>query len=123
MGAWSFKQKMVTRSSTEAEIVALSDGLTQVLWLRHMLRAQGYALPPTTVYQDNSAVMSLMKGPRGTHQRTKHLDVRFFYARDLEAEGDIKLEWLSTKHMVADLLTKPLQGALFTTLTDKLMGN
>jgi hypothetical protein len=122
VAAWSFKQKMVTRSSTESEIVALSDGLTQVLWLHHMLTAQGYDLPSTVVYQDNSAVMELMKRPRSTHQRTKHLDVRYFYARDLELEGSIKMEWLPTKHMIADLLTKPLQGALFIALNKQLMG-
>jgi len=122
VAAWTYKQKMVTLSSTESEVVALSDGLTQVMWLRAMLAAQGYDVPPTTVYQDNSAVMELMKRPRGTHQRTKHLDVRYFYARGLELEGDIRMEWLSTKHMVADLLTKPLQGALFKTLTNRLRG-
>ena len=123
IAGWSFKQKMVTRSSTESEIVALSDGITQVMWLRYFLTAQGYTLPPTTVYQDNSAVMALMRGGRNTHQRTKHLDVRYFYARELEADGDICLEWLSTKHMIADIMTKPLQGSLFTTLTKQLTGN
>lgn len=88
-----------------------------------MLTAQGHSLPPTVVYQDNSAVTALMKGPRGTHQRTKHLYVRCFYARDLEAAEDIKMMLLSTKHMIADVLTKPLQGALFTHLTEQLMGN
>lgn len=39
IAAWSFKQKMVTRSSIESEIVALSDGLTQLLWQEHVDRA------------------------------------------------------------------------------------
>lgn len=63
--------------------------------------------------------MKLMKIPRSTHQSTKHLDVRYFYTRDLELEGTIKMEWLSTKHMVADLLTKPLQEVLFIALSEE----
>ncbi len=69
------------------------------------------------------AVLDLMRSPRRTSQRTKRLDVRLFYARDLEEEGHIELEWLPTKHMIADLLTKPLQGTLFISLCDQLLGN
>jgi len=113
---------MVTRSSTESEIVALSDATTQIMWFRRWLAEQGYDVAPIKVYQDNMAVLDLMRSPRRTSQRTKHLDVRLFYARDLEEEGHIELEWLPTKHMVADLLTKPLQGFLFMSLCAELKG-
>lgn len=84
--------------------------------MRYLLASQGYDLPPTAVFQDNSAVMALMKGPRGTHQWTKHLNVRYLYARDLERDEVITMEWLATKHMIADLLTKPLQKHCLTLL-------
>ena len=61
IAAWSTKQKMVTRSFPESEIVALSDGLTQVMWIRNILRAQGYELPPTVIYQDNMSIMSVLR--------------------------------------------------------------
>ncbi|CAM9695749.1 unnamed protein product, partial [Ectocarpus fasciculatus] len=106
VGAWSYKQKMVTRSSTESEIVALSDALSDVLWFRRWLTSQGHELPPTVVYQDNQAVISLMRSERRCHQRTKHLDARYFYARDLELAGIIDIVWLPTALMIADLMTK-----------------
>ena len=123
IGAWSYKQKMVTRSSTESEIVAMSDTLSEVLWFRHWLIDQGHALAPTVLYEDNEAVVKLMKEERRTHQRTKHLSARLFHARDIELNGEILIQWLPTGQMIADLMTKPLQGDQFTTLTAKLTGN
>lgn len=69
------------------------------------------------------AVLVLMRSPRRTSQRTKHLDVRLFYTRNLEEKGHIELEWLPTKHMIADLLTEPLHVTLFISLCDQLTGN
>ena len=56
-------------------------------------------------------------------RRTKHLDARYFYARDLEVSGDISFKWLSSKDMIVDLMTKSLQGELFSNLTERLMGH
>ena len=123
VAAWSYKQKMVTRSFTESEIVALSDALSRIIWFRRWIKAQGLDIPSTTVYQDNEAVIKLMRDERRTHQRTKHLDARYFYVRDLEVAGDISIKWLSSKDMIADLMTKPLQGELFSSLTERLMGH
>jgi hypothetical protein len=49
----SGKQKIVTKSSTEAELVGLSDTASPALNLRHWLTAQGYAMGPVIIYQDN----------------------------------------------------------------------
>ena len=51
--AKSGKQKIVTKSSTEAELVALSDGVGQGILLRNFLVEQGYKMGPAVVYQDN----------------------------------------------------------------------
>ena len=77
IGGWSYKQKMVTRHSTEAEIVALTDGLSEVIWSKRWLNEQGHSVGKIRVYQDNEAVLKLMKSDRRTHQRTKHLDARY----------------------------------------------
>ena len=61
IGCWSSKQKLVTKSSTEAEIVALSDGLTNAIWMREMVIAQGYKLGPTKIFEDNEGVIKIMK--------------------------------------------------------------
>ena len=91
VGGWSYKQKMVTRNSTESEIVALTDGLSEVVWAKKWLGGQGYSMRPIKVYQDNEAVIKLIASERRTHQRTKHIDARYFYARELEEEGEIVL--------------------------------
>jgi hypothetical protein len=64
VGAWSFKQKIVTISSTECEIVALSDACRHIEWYRLFLMAQGHVFGPVTVFQDNQSVIALMSGPR-----------------------------------------------------------
>ena len=69
------------------------------------------------------AVISLMRSERQCHQRTKHLCARYFYARDLELAGIIKIVWVPTALMIVDFMTKPVQGDLFTTLTGYLTGS
>jgi hypothetical protein len=57
----SAKQQIVTKSSTEAELVALSDSASQGLHTRSFLTAQGYQCGPVTVYQDNMSCMALIE--------------------------------------------------------------
>lgn len=113
VGAWSSKQKLNTKSSTESEIVGLSDGLSHVIWMREMLLAQGYDLPPTKVHQDNQGVLSIMREGRSPKHRTKHLNIRHFFAKDRVESGDIVLCYCPTREMVADVLTKAVNGELF----------
>jgi hypothetical protein len=113
IAAWTSKQKLVTKSSTEAEIVALSDGLTQILWAREFLTDQGYELPATAVHEDNMGVIKLMAAKRTAKQRTKHLNVRYFFAADRILSGHIVLQYVPTAMMLADMLTKPLVGIAF----------
>jgi hypothetical protein len=96
---WSSKQKLVTKSSTEAEIVGLSDGLTNALWMREMLIAQGYTLPPTVIYQDNEGVIKIIRKGRSPKHRTRHLNVRHFFARDREESGEIKLVYATGRRV------------------------
>jgi hypothetical protein len=119
-GAWSAKQKLNTKSSTEAEIVGLSDGLSHVIWARELICAQGYVLPPTKVHQDNQGVLSIMSGGRSPKHRTKHLDIRHFFVRDRVATGDVVLRYCPTREMVADVLTKAVNGELFQYLLSML---
>ena len=123
VGAWTFKQKIITRNSTEAELAALSDAATHMMWYRRWLREQGHDVQPIKVHEDNSAVIALMASDRKVSQRTKHLSVRLFYTKELQEKGIINLEWCSTDLMVADLMTKPLVGRQFTKFALFLMGN
>jgi hypothetical protein len=107
-------QKIVTRSSTECEVVGVDDVLPQVIWTGYFLEEQGYPPTETIVYQDNLSAMQLEKNGRASSgKRTRHINIRYFFIKDKVDSGEVKLEWCPTKQMLADFFTKPLQGILF----------
>ena len=117
----STTQKINTKSSTEAELVGLSDATGQIVWTRNFLIAQGYDVLPSTIYQDNMSTISIIKNGRSTSDRTKHIAVRFYFVADRIKNGEIKVEYLNTGQMIADILTKPLQGSRFVELRKRLL--
>jgi hypothetical protein len=119
--AKSTKQKLVSKSSTESELVALSDEASQVLWTRNFLELQGYSMRPAKIYQDNMSTIALADKGRSTSERTRHINVRYFFTKDKVESGELVIEYLPTEEMLADLLTKPLQGALFRRLRNQLL--
>ncbi len=79
----SNKQKVNTRSSTEAELIAVDDNLPTIQWAKSFMMDQGYDLT-TVIKEDNKSTMLLMKNGRlSAGKRRKHLDIRYFYAKDL----------------------------------------
>jgi hypothetical protein len=118
IGVWTSKQKMVTRNSTEAELVGLTDGITHVLWNRNWIMwffelKELYAID---VYQDNTAVISLQNTGQRTTHRTRHLGVRYFWGRELINDGIINVLFSRTINMIADIQTKPKHGKIFMRL-------
>eukprot|EP00957_Ditylum_brightwellii_P120145 9167602-Ditylum_brightwellii.AAC.1 len=89
----SMKQKLVTKSSTEAKIVGATDVLPQQLWTNRFLEAQGYAIDSSVMYQDNQSTTHLEHNRRGSSgKRTRHMDVQFFFVMDRLEAGEIMLE-------------------------------
>ena len=117
----SSKQKINTKSSTEAELVGLSDATSAVIWQRDFLIEQGYCVDAAIVYQDNLSTIALAERGAAASQRSKHIATRYFWVKDRISVGEIKLEYLPTSQMLADVLTKPLQGELFRKLRDELL--
>ncbi len=113
VAAWSARQHLVTKSSTEAEIAALSDEATPVLWGREWMLVQGHALGPTTIYQDNLGVIAIMTNGRNVRNRTRHLNLRFFFVRNRIEMKHLLVVYAANEYMIADLMTKPVTGALF----------
>ena len=75
----SLKQKLVARSSTEAELVGVHDILPQILWTRNFLMSQGYPIQKNIIYQDNMSAMLLENnGRKSSTKRTKHIELRYF---------------------------------------------
>ncbi len=93
-----------------------------VIWVREWLLCQGYKLGPTLIYQDNKSVLSVMYTDRTTKQRTKYLNVRYFFVRDRIQKMELRLEYLPTKMMIADLMTKPVVGKLLVSLRNAMLG-
>jgi hypothetical protein len=119
--AKSSKQKIVTKSSTEAELVAITDCLGDLIFVRNLLLHQGYDVPALFLFQDNKSTITLcQKG--GAGHRTKHIKIRNFFVKERLDDGEVTIRWLRTELMIADALTKPLQGAPFAAFANLLNG-
>lgn len=121
--ASSRKQKINTKSSTEAEVVAVDDGLNQILWTKYFLEAQGYDLHSSTLYQDNQAAILLeQNGKASSTKRTKHINIRYFFITDVVKDRkEVDIEYLPTDQMIGDYYTKPLTGGLFHRMRNQIL--
>jgi hypothetical protein len=119
----STTQKLNTKSSTEAELVALSDHYGMGIWSRDFLIAQGYEVLPTIIAQDNMSTIALANKGRSTADSTRHISIRYFFIKNRVEDGEVILKYVSTNDMVADILTKPLQGQQFNALKSILLGH
>ncbi len=119
----SRKQKLNTRSSTEAELVGDDDFATMILWTKLFMEAQGYEIKENILYQDNKSTILLAKnGKRSSSKRTRAINIRYFFLTDQIEKGNLTVEYCPTEGMVADYMTKPLQGKLWLAHKKRLMG-
>jgi len=119
----SSKQKLNTKSSTEAELVGASDYLPHTIWTRMFLLEQGYAIEENIFAQDNQSAMKLEKNGRTScGQKSRHIDIRYFFMKDRITSEHITVVYCPTGQMLADFFTKPLQGALFVRFKRIIMG-
>ena len=109
----STKQKLVTKSSTEAELVALSDYASQAIWLRNFIIAQGYDVGPVILHQDNMSCMALIKRGGPASERSRHIDIRYFWVKEKVDGKDAIVKHLPTDQMFVNVMTKPVQGQQF----------
>ena len=116
----STKQKIVTKSSTEAELVGLSDSVSQSIHMRNFLIAQGYTMGPVIVHQDNLSCMALIKKGGPCSERSRHINIRYFWLCSKVDNGEILIVHLGTELMFANVLTKPVQGSSFIRERDML---
>ena len=135
----SCKQKINTKSSTEAELVGVDDAMTFVMWMKHFFESQVKQISEhsklkrlgsdTVIEQDNTSAIQLEKnGWKSSSKRTKHIDVRYFYVTDRLKKKDIsRIVYKPTGDMESDYFTKALQGTPFhthcKTLTFKYLNN
>jgi len=118
----STKQKIVTKSSSEAELVGISDCLSPLISNKCFMEYQGYEIGPIKLAQDNKSTIVMAKTGKPIGKRTRHISIRHFFIKDRIDSNEVELVYLRTEDMVADYFTKPLQGALFVKLRDIIMG-
>jgi hypothetical protein len=119
----SAKQKLTALSSTDAEILAMVECIKMALWIRNILKDLHITpLRRIVVYQDNKSAI-IMVDEDSKNKRSKHILTKITYARELKKLDVIRMQYLSTKRMVADMLTKPLHGEAFIEHRAALMGD
>jgi hypothetical protein len=105
---WSKVLRTVACSSQDAEFMALSDASREVIFIRNLLQGIGYKLEgPTALFGDNNGSLALANNPCD-HQKSKHLEVRYFFVRQKVEQGRVAVTRVSTQDQLADVLTKAL---------------
>lgn len=104
----SRKQTCVTMSTMEAEYVALSEAAQEAVWLRGLLKELNEEqTKPTVIFEDNRSCLDFAVLDQ-QRKRSKHVDTRYHYTRELVTQKQIELRYCPTDEMLADVLTKPL---------------
>lgn len=121
---FSTTQKTTALSTSEAEYLALGDGVKEGLFAKAVASFMAPSLIKKTimVYVDNEGAINLASNPLSS-ARTKHIDVRFHFVRELTSAGTITVEYVPTTEQRADILTKALQGSIFREHRDYLMNS
>lgn len=114
------KQTSVALSTTEAEFMALCQASCEAMWVVNLLKMLDVEVAlPVTIYEDNQPCIAICKEPR-KHRRMKHIDIQYFFLRDLIQEKKIKLQYQPTEDQLADLMTKGLPAPRFSKLRTML---
>ncbi|CAM8923229.1 unnamed protein product [Rhodiola kirilowii] len=116
---FSKKQNSISLFTTDAEYIAAGSCCTQLLWMKQMLSEYGVEQKEMTLYCDNMSAISISKNPV-QHSRTKHIDIRHHFIRELVEQKVVNLKHVTTDNQLADIFTKPLEATQFETLRSSL---
>ena len=117
------KQKLITKSSTRAEVVGISDYLPYNIWICLFMVEQGYDIKQNILFQDNqSAIKMEKKGKKSCTGNSRHIDIHYLFAKNRIERNKISIAYCSTEHMLIDFSTKALQGAIFAKFCDVVIG-
>jgi hypothetical protein len=120
--SWSSRtHKSTALSSCEAEFLALSEATREAVWLYNFLTELDVGfVQPITIRVDNQSAIKLAENPVA-HQRSKHIDVRYFRIHEEVAKGKIKIVYVPTDENLADVLTKSPSIEAFSNSVGKLL--
>ena len=120
---FSRTQKCVTLSTTEAEYIAMADGVKEALYVRGVLvfLTPRLGSPSIGVFEDNKGAIDLAKNPVSS-SNSKNIDVRYHFLRELVGKGDLCVKYSRTEDHHADILTKAIARKSFEKHCDFLLG-
>jgi hypothetical protein len=116
---FSRRQTCVALSTTEVEFISAAEGTKEGIWLKRLHLELGATESATPLRCDNQAAIALIHDPV-FHQRTKHMDKRFFFIRDAQQEGRINVSYIEIESQLADIFTKALAVPRFEKLRKEL---
>jgi len=117
----SKKQEIVAQSTAEAEFIAATAAVNQALWLKKILSDLSMEeREPTEISIDNQAVIAISHNPV-FHGKTKHFNIKLYFLREVQKNGDLKLIYCKSEDQLTDLFTKPLPVSRFEYLR-KMLG-
>ena len=110
----SVGQKIIALSVTEAELIAMAQVVQEMLYVMRILESMQLKVKkPMLVESDNKGAIDLCNSWT-VGGRTKHIDTRYYFLRELKEEGILEFGWISGKINSTDLFTKNLPNPLFT---------
>ncbi|KAG7532793.1 Reverse transcriptase RNA-dependent DNA polymerase [Arabidopsis thaliana x Arabidopsis arenosa] len=98
-------QRVVALSSTESEYMSLTEAVKEAIWLKGLLREFGYDQKAVEIYCDSQSAIEVSKN-NVHHDRTKHIDVKYHFIREVIASGVVEVLKISTEKNPADIFTK-----------------
>jgi hypothetical protein len=117
----SKKQKTHALSSTEAEYMALTEVCKELKWLYQLMKELNMVVQlPIYVHCDNTSTIQLSEN-NVHHDRTKHIDIKYHYIRELVKDKFIEINWVQSSDQLADILTKPLTKVPFHQCRNEIM--
>lgn len=115
----SKRQQCVSLSTTEAEYVSAASAAKEMVWLRKLFVECKLEIVDYTLHIDNMSALRLIKNPE-FHQRSKHIDVKYHFIRDLYNKKEIDIKYVRSEDQTADIFTKALAKPRFVFLMEKL---
>lgn len=117
---WTSKrQQSVTLSTMEAEYVAASEGAKEAIWLGRLFSEITSLDTVPVLFIDNASAIKLAKNS-SFHKRSKHIAVRYHFVRERVEKGQLMIQYVQSKHQLADILTKAIPRVQFQKLRSKL---
>lgn len=87
--------------------MALAEATKEALWLMRITCELGFPQKSVEVFCDSQSAICLAKNSV-FHERTKHIQTRYHFIRDVIADGELIVSKIDTKINPADILTKSL---------------